>query len=273
MLIFSANLAMMFGEFPFMDRFSAAAKAGFTAVEFAFPYGHYVDKLKSELDINRLQMVHFYLPAGNWPAGDRGIAVDSERQEEFAQGVTKAVKYANMLNVKRINCLVGRAVGGSPRIGQYYSLVKNLRYAADRLAEAGCSLLVDPVDAADIPDYLLNTAHQVLQLISDIKRPNVYLQYNMYHAEQLEEELPHVLGNHLERVGHIQIADNPGWHEPGTGRINYRAVFEALDRYGYSGYVGLDYIPSADTWSSLSWVKEFGYSLTPEPAALPAQGR
>ncbi|MBP2652512.1 MAG: hydroxypyruvate isomerase [Firmicutes bacterium] len=260
MLRFSANLNMMFREFAFIDRFSAAAKAGFKAVEFAFPYGRFAEKLKKELAANHLELVHIYLPAGNWPAGDRGMAVDPARTEEFKKGVEQAIAYAAILGAKKINCLVGKAVD-APRIAQHYSMIKNLQYAADRLAESGSSLLVDHVDARDMPSYFLNTAYQVLQIIKEVNRPNVYLQYNLYHAEQLDSELYHILRDHLPRIGHIQIADNPGWHEPGTGKIDYRAALEALDRYGYNFYVGLDYVPSADTWSSLEWVRSYGYAL------------
>jgi len=258
---FSANLTMLFQEVPFMERFKAAAQAGFRAVEFMFPYEYELETLQAELTSNQLQLVLFNLPAGNWQAGERGIAVDPRRQEEFKAGVAKAVNYAKALGVQRINCLVGKSLPEVPQGIQYQTMVENLRYAAEQLAAVDCMLLVEAVNWRDIPGFFLNTSSQVLRLLEDVGQGNVYLQYDVYHAQRMEGELIATICSALPKIGHIQIADNPGRHEPGTGEINYPAVLSAIDQCGYKGYVGLEYIPSRDTKNSLGWIGEYGYSL------------
>lgn len=258
---FSINVSMMFQEVPFLERFAAAAQAGAKAVEFMFPYEYPAEQLKGLLDQHGLKLVLFNLPAGNWAAGDRGIAVDAARQEEFRAGVEKALQYAEILGVGQMNCLVGKKIVDVPETVQYRTMVENLKYAADLCATKERRLLIEPLNFRDMPGFFLNTTQQVLSLMEDINRPNVYLQYDMYHAQRVEGELIGTFKTHQSKIAHIQIADNPGRHQPGTGEINYPAIFAAIDACGYDGYVGLEYIPQPDSVASLSWVKEYGYGL------------
>lgn len=258
---FSANLSMMFTEVPFTERFAAAAAAGFKAVEFMFPYDYPAQEVKNLLDKNNLSLVLFNLPAGNWTAGDRGVAVDPRRVEEFRAGVTMAVEYAKVLGTPRLNCLVGKKLQDISDSEQQTALIENLRFAADALAAANLTLLVEPLNAKDMPGFTLSTTCQVFAVIEAVNRPNVKLQYDVYHAQRMEGELVGTLRKELARIGHIQIADTPGRHEPGTGEINYRFVFAAMDEVGYAGHVGLEYIPAAGTVAGLSWLADFGYKL------------
>ncbi len=258
---FVANITMMFQEVPFIERFAAAAKAGFKAVEFMFPYEYPVEKLNGELDAGKLQLVLFNLPAGDWAGGDRGLAVNPARRDEFRAGVQKAITYATALGVKQINCLVGKKVPDVPEKAQRECMVENLRYAADQLAAHEINLLVEPINFRDMPGFFLNTTAQVLDVMNEVDRPNVYLQFDIYHAQRVEGELIGTLRSQLARIGHIQIADNPGRHEPGTGEINYRFVFAEIDNSGYGGYVGLEYIPEKGTVPGLGWIDQYGYSL------------
>lgn len=258
---FSANLSMMFTEVPFTERFAAAAAAGFKAVEFMFPYDYPAQEVKNLLDKNNLSLVLFNLPAGNWTAGDRGVAVDPRRVEEFRAGVTMAVEYAKVLGTPRLNCLVGKKLQDISDSEQQTALIENLRFAADALAAANLTLLVEPLNAKDMPGFTLSTTSQVLAVIEALNRPNVKLQYDVYHAQRMEGELVATLRKELAKIGHIQIADNPGRHEPGTGEINYRFVFAAIDEVGYIGHVGLEYVPFAGTAAGLSWLADFGYKL------------
>ena len=258
---FSANLSMLFTEVPFPERFAAAARAGFKAVEFMFPYEYPAQEIKGWLEGNNLSLVLFNLPAGNWAAGDRGIAVDPRRVDEFRAGVAKAVGYARILGTPRLNCLVGKVQADVPAAEQRATLLENLRHAADALAAAGLVLLVEPLNARDMPGFTLSTTGQVFEILAAVDRPNVFLQYDLYHAQRMEGELVGTLRKETARIGHIQIADNPGRHEPGTGEINYRFVFAAIDEAGYAGHVGLEYVPAAGTVAGLSWLADFGYRL------------
>jgi hydroxypyruvate isomerase len=260
---FAANLTMLFTEVPFLDRFEAAAAAGFKAVEFLFPYDYPAEQLQEKLRKNGLKLVLCNLPAGNWAAGDRGIAADPRRQDEFRAGVAKAVLYAEALGVEQLNCLAGKTVADVSVEAQQKALAENVRFAADELAKAGRKLLVEHINTRDIPGFFLATTKQVLDLLAAVDRPNVYLQYDMYHAQRMEGELVGTLTANLDKIAHIQIADNPGRHQPGTGEINYRHVFAAIDKSGYQGYIGLEYVPGeGGTVPTLAWAGEYGYKLS-----------
>ena len=244
-----------------MERFSAARKAGFEAVEFMFPYDYDLDEIDSQLKQNGLKLALFNLPAGNWGAGDRGIAVDPDRKEEFRAGVNQAIIAARKFGVNRVNCLVGKKVPSISDPDLWSNLVENIRFAADALQEYNIDLMVEPLNHFDIQGFYLNTTGQALKLISEANRPNVYLQYDIYHAAREEEELTAILHNHLPQIGHIQVADNPGRHQPGTGNIDFRLLFDEIQKLGYGGYVSMEYIPDPDTLTSLQWVAEYGYKL------------
>jgi len=258
---FSANLSMLFGEHPFLERFSAAKAAGFQYVEYMFPYEYPVQDLKELLTKNGLQQVLFNLPAGHWERGDRGIAVDPNRTEEFQQGVDQALEYAKVLGVERINCLVGKQIEGVPRTEQWEVLVQNLRHAASNLAGEGRLLLVEAINTYDIPGFFINTTRDGLRLLEEVGAENLKIQYDAYHMHKMEGNLTATIKDNLQNIGHIQIADNPGRHQPGTGEINYGFVLRELDHMGYRGFVGLEYIPTPDTASSLTWIKQLGFTL------------
>ncbi|MEY5099782.1 MAG: hypothetical protein RJA36_2501 [Pseudomonadota bacterium] len=250
---FAANLTMLFTEQPFLDRFEAAAKAGFKAVEFLFPYAFSAQEIRQRLDANGLQLVLHNLPAGDWDAGERGIACHPDRVEEFRAGVSRAIEYAQALGVPQLNCLAGKAPAGVPDALLRQTLVENLRYAAAALQQAGLRLLVEPINTFDIPGFYVNRTAQALEILDEVGSDNAFVQYDIYHAQRMEGELAATMQKHLARIGHIQLADNPGRNEPGTGEINYAFLFAHLDRIGYGGWVGCEYKPASSTEAGLGW--------------------
>ena len=250
---FSANLSMLFTEVPFLDRFARAAQAGFEAVEFMFPYAHSPQEIKARLDATGLKAVLHNLPAGDWEGGDRGIACDPARVAEFRAGVARGVAYATTLGVPQLNCLAGKAPDGADDALLRHTFVDNLRFAAAALHQAGLRLLVEPINRYDIPGFYLQRTAQALSVLDEVGAPNAFVQYDIYHAQRTEGELAATLAQHLARIGHIQIADNPGRHEPGSGEINYRFLFQHLDRLGYQGWVGAEYRPASTTEAGLGW--------------------
>ncbi len=251
---FAANLSMLFTEVPFAERFARAAQAGFTAVECQFPYELPVAEVKSLLEANRLEMVLHNLPAGDWSAGDRGIACDPARAEEFRAGVAKAISYATVLGVPRINCLAGLAPAGVADSVVRQTFVANVRYAADELKRVGIRLVIEPINNFDVPGFWLNSTAKALSVLDEVGSDNAFVQYDIYHAQRMEGELAATIRKNLSRIGHIQIADNPGRHEPGTGEINYAFLFAFLDEIGYTGPIGAEYKPAAQTEAGLGWM-------------------
>jgi hydroxypyruvate isomerase len=250
---FAANLSMLFTELPFLDRFEHAAKAGFEAVEFLFPYAFAAQEIKQRLDANGLTLVLHNLPAGDWDAGERGIACHPERVEEFRQGVTQAIAYAQVLGLKQPNCLAGKAPVGVSDSSLRTTLVNNLRFAASALRAEGLRLLIEPVNTFDIPGFYLHHTAQAAALLAEVGADNAFIQYDLYHAQRMEGELAATLQKYLPQIGHVQLADNPGRHEPGSGEINYAFLFAHLDRMGYRGWVGCEYKPATTTEAGLGW--------------------
>lgn len=256
---FSANLSMMFQEVPFMERFAAAAEAGFKAVEFMFPYDYPLADLQNVLSSNGLDFVLINLPAGDFASGERGIAGNPARQSEFRAGVDRAIEYAQGLGVKQVNCLVGKTWSDVPMVEQRRVMVENLRFAAEALAAKNIRLLVEPLNSRDVPGFFLDTTTKVFSILDEVAHPNAYLQYDVYHAQRMEGELTGILKENLPRISHIQIADNPGRHQPGTGEINYRWLLAEFLAMGYTGYIGLEYVPMPDSIGSLGWLRDYGY--------------
>ena len=252
---FADNLTMLFTELPFLDRFDAAAAAGFEAVEFLFPYAHPAQEIRKRLDANGLQLVLHNLPAGNWDAGERGIACLPERTDEFRSGVARALEYAAVLGVRQLNCLAGKAPTGADPALLQRTLVDNLRYAALELRCSGLQLLLEPINAYDIPGFFVNRTDHALALLDEVGLDNVWLQYDIYHAQRTEGELAATLTRHLKRIAHIQVADNPGRHEPGTGEIHWDFLFRHIDALGYAGWIGCEYKPAAGTQAGLGWLR------------------
>ncbi|MGV8805165.1 MAG: hydroxypyruvate isomerase [Polaromonas sp.] len=250
---FAANLTMLFNEVPFLDRFESAAKAGFKAVEFLFPYAYPVEEIRQRLDANGLQLVLHNLPAGDWDAGERGIACHPDRVSEFRDGVGKAIAYATALGVKQVNCLAGKAPAGVSEDVLRQTFVDNLRFAAAELKKAGLRLLIEPINTFDIPGFYLNRTVQAVEILDEVGADNAFVQYDIYHAQRMEGELAATAQKYLSRIGHVQLADNPGRNEPGTGEINYPFLFAHLDRIGYDGWIGCEYKPAAATEAGLDW--------------------
>jgi len=261
MPLFSANLNFLFNEVPFMERFSAAAKAGFKYVEFMFPYDYDQNEIKQQLEAQGLKLVLFNLPAGDWAGGDRGIAADPSRKKEFKSAAAKAVEAAKFLGVDRVNCLVGKVEGDYPAEVIMENLLDNIRFAAEETGKAGINLLIEPINRYDIPGFYLNTTDQVMDIIALLGKSNVFLQYDIYHAAREGENHDQVIEKYISRTAHIQVADNPGRNQPGTGVVEIKRLFDKITGLGYKGYIGLEYKPTSDTVSSLSWVREYGYEL------------
>jgi hydroxypyruvate isomerase len=250
---FAANLTMLFTELPFLDRFAAARAAGFDAVEYLFPYEYPKEELAGRLRENRLKQVLHNLPAGDWAAGERGIACHPARVEEFRAGVASAIEYAHALDCPQLNCLAGKLPAGLRREQAHATLVANLRYAAGALGAAGIRLLIEPINTFDIPGFFLTRSDQALEVIDEVGSDNLFLQYDIYHAQRMEGELAATLRKHLPRIGHIQLADNPGRNEPGTGEINYAWLFRHIDALGWRGTIGCEYKPRTTTTAGLGW--------------------
>jgi hydroxypyruvate isomerase len=250
---FAANLTMLFNEVPFLDRFERAAAAGFEAVEFLFPYAYPTEEIKARLQGNGLKLVLHNLPAGNWDGGERGIACLPGRELEFREGVQRAITCAQAFGVGQLNCLAGKMPAGGDCVSAQATLVANLRHAAGELKAAGLKLLVEPINTFDIPGFYVSRTQQGLALLDEVGADNAFIQYDVYHAQRMEGELAATLSQHLARIAHIQIADNPGRNEPGTGEINYAFLFAHLDRIGYSGWVGCEYKPATTTEAGLGW--------------------
>jgi hydroxypyruvate isomerase len=259
---FAANLSLLFADRPFLDRFEAAARAGFVAVEFQFPYAWPAAELAERLARWQLAAVLHNLPAGDWAAGERGIACHPDRQVEFGDGVERALRYAQALGVGQLNCLAGVLPAGVSPAAAWATLVNNVRYAAQVLQPHGITLLLEPINTWDVPGFFLSRTEQAIRLLDEVAAPNLKLQYDLYHAQRMEGELAATLQRLLPRIGHIQLADNPGRHEPGTGEIRFPFLFDCMDALGYAGWVGCEYRPAADgplgTERGLGWLADWG---------------
>jgi hydroxypyruvate isomerase len=254
MLRFAANVSMLFTEAPFLDRFALAARAGFAAVECQFPYEAPAAEIRARLDDLGLQMILHNLPAGDWAAGDRGLACLPHRRDEFRASVPRAIAYAHALGVTQVNCLVGIAPAGAGEGELRDTLVDNLRFAARAFAAEGLRLLVEPINTFDMPGFFVSRTAQAVALLDEVGEANAFVQYDAYHAQRMEGELAGTLARWLPRIAHVQVADNPGRHEPGTGEIRFDFLFAQLERLAYDGWVGCEYRPAGRTEDGLGWL-------------------
>ncbi len=254
---FSASLTMLFTEVDFMDRFERAARAGFKAVEYMFPYAYDAGPIAEKLNVYGLKQVLFNLPAGHWEKGERGIALLEERKREFEHGVRSAIEYANALGCPLVNCLVGFTPSHVAEEKTREVLVNNLRFAADACAQGGIRLAIESVNTRDIPGFYLSRTADALGIINEVNHPNLYYQYDMYHMQVMEGDITTTIRKNLARIAHIHLADNPGRHEPGTGEINFTNLLHFIDEAGYTGYVGCEYKPLTTTEEGLSWIKQY----------------
>nr|WP_067290606.1 hydroxypyruvate isomerase [Marinobacterium profundum] len=253
---FCANLSMLFTEHDFLERFDAAAKAGFSGVEYLFPYDFDAAEIRAKLDANNLTQVLFNLPAGDWNAGERGIACHPDRIEEFRSGVERAIQYAKVLGNDQVNCLAGIQPDAVSDDLAEATLVENLSYAAATLKQAGIRLVMEAINTRDIPGFFLNNTQQALRIREQVGSDNLNLQYDIYHMQIMEGDICPTLQANLGAIAHVQLADNPGRHEPGTGELNYPFIFSFIDQIGYDGWIGCEYKPATSTEAGLSWLKD-----------------
>ena len=250
---FAANLSMLYGEHDFLDRFAAAAKDGFAGVEYLFPYAFEKDALAEALQANGLTQVLHNMPAGDWDAGERGMACLPDRVDEFQESVGTAIDYAEALGCKQLHVMAGLRPEGVDAAKLDETYVENLRFAAAKTKEAGITLLIEAINTIDIPDYYLSTSAQAFAVMETVGSDNLFFQYDIYHMQIMEGDLAPTLEANLDKIAHLQLADTPGRHEPGTGEINYPFLFDHLDRIGYAGWIGCEYKPATTTAEGLGW--------------------
>jgi hydroxypyruvate isomerase len=251
---YAANLTMLYNEVPFLERFERAAAAGFRAVEFLFAHNVDQDGVERELRRHGLELVLFDPEGGDFPAGDRGYLCDPGRRDHLVKTVEDAIATARRLGCRRLNVLAGNRPPGASEADMRRTVVENLKRAAVLARAAGITLLVEALNTWESPKYFLDRSRLGLEIVRETGEPNVRFQYDCYHMQRMEGQLIETLTRNLEWIGHVQIADVPGRHEPGTGEVNYANVLRALETAGYAGYVGLEYRPSGKTDDSLGWL-------------------
>ena len=251
---FCANLTMMFNEHPFLDRFEAAAKAGFGAVEFLFPYDHPAADIQARLRDNGLEQVLFNMPPGDWAMGERGTAILPGRQAEFRDGVKRALDYAAVFGTKRLHCMAGLVPAGLAQGTAASLYAANLAWACEQAQAAGVLIVIEPINHRDMPGFFLNTTGQAAAVVEAIGRDRLAILFDIYHCQVTEGDVTTRLASLLPLVGHIQLADVPGRNEPGTGELNWAYIFQRVDALGYSGWIGCEYRPAGGTVDGLDWL-------------------
>ena len=253
-LRYAANLGKLYTEVPFLDRFARAAAAGFQAVEFLSPYEAGAGEISARLDDLGLTVALFNLPVGDARAGEWGTLSNPARRDYFRWSLDTALEIAGRLGCRRLNAMFGQRVAGLAHTAQVDCAIENLIWAAPRAARAGVTLLIEPLNPTDFPNYFLRTTATAMEVVTQVDHPAVGLQYDVYHAQMTEGNLIETITARFPHIGHVQIADVPGRHEPGTGEINFPAILATLEGLGYQGYVGLEYRPTGETDASLSWL-------------------
>ncbi|OGB23714.1 MAG: hydroxypyruvate isomerase [Burkholderiales bacterium RIFCSPLOWO2_02_FULL_57_36] len=253
---FAANLTMMFNEVPFLERFSAAAQAGFEAVEFLFPYDYPAAEIAHQLNINRLRNVLFNMPPGDFAAGERGIASLPGREEEFRAGVAQAIAYATEFGTPHLHVMAGLLPDGADPALHRATYIDSLRYAATETGKHGITLLIEPINTRDMPRYLLNTQADAHAIRAQVGASNLKVQMDFYHVQIMEGDIAMKVRQYLPHIGHIQIAGVPERNEPDTGEVNYAYLFRLLDELGYDGWLGCEYRPAKGTREGLGWLLE-----------------
>jgi 2-dehydrotetronate isomerase len=252
---FAANLTMMYGEHAFLDRFDAAARDGFRAIEFLFPYEFDVREIRSRLDVHGLRQVLFNAPPGDWKRGDRGLASLPGREKEFRMSIRRALEYAAVLGNERLHVMAGLIEPGRPRAAHRAVYVENISWAAAQAAAHGIMICIEPINGRDMPGYFLQRQSDAQAVCIEIGAPNQRVQFDFYHAQIVEGDLSVKLREQISRIGHIQVAGVPDRHEPDEGEINYPHLFRLLDELGYHGWIGCEYRPRAGTSAGLGWRK------------------
>ncbi|EJF89301.1 2-oxo-tetronate isomerase [Bartonella tamiae] len=258
---FAANLSMMFTEVPFLDRFSKAAEAGFEAVEFLFPYDYAPEILQAELRKNQLKQALFNMPPGQWDLGERGLAALPGREVEFRKNVDKALEYALALDCQYLHAMSG-LMNGHDRANCEKTFIDNFRYASDRVAEYGISVLVEPINTRNMPGYFINHQLDAVSLLEKVARKNVFVQYDLYHAQIMDGDLTILTEKMKGKFAHVQIASVPDRHEPDEGEVNFSHLFKKLDDMGYEGFIGCEYHPRGHTVDGLAWFEPYRKKLS-----------
>jgi hydroxypyruvate isomerase len=250
---FAANLSMMFNEVPFLDRFALAAKAGFKGVEFLFPYEHPAAEIASRLKNNGLQQVLFNAPAGDFAKGERGMAAIPGKQAAFRDSIKLALEYATTLACPRLHIMAGLKPEGVAHDTLTAVYGANLAYAAEECAKVGVKPIIEPINHRDIPGFFLNTTDQAAAIIAAVGPEKLGMQFDLYHCQITEGDVVKRVEKHLPLIAHMQVADTPGRHEPGTGEVNWPFVFKTIDALGFRGWIGCEYRPAGETLAGLSW--------------------
>lgn len=254
---FAANLSMMYTEVPFLDRFAAAARDGFDAVEYLFPYEHAPADIAVRLKDNGLTQALFNLPPGDWAAGERGMACHPGREAEFMAALEQAIPYIEATGCQRVHAMAGLVPAASDAAAYHATYVRNLRHAAARLAPMGVSLLIEPINSRDMPGYFLRLQQQAHDVLAEVGAPNLKVQMDFYHCQIMEGDLSKRLQKHLAGVGHVQMAGVPDRHEPDSGEVNFPHLFDLLDALAFDGFVGCEYRPRAGTSEGLGWLHTY----------------
>lgn len=257
MLKFSANLSLLFTEYPLVERFAAARAAGFSAVEIQFPYELPVDAIHQELHANGLQLVLINVPAGDLMQGGDGLAGVPGRETLFRTAVSEALHYARELGVPTVNVLAGRQPDGESRTHCLQTLEANLRHACETLHAFGINTVMEAINTHDMPRFLLHSVAHMQELLTRINHPGLKMQFDCYHMQRMQEDVLRCLQENIRDIGHIQFADVPGRHEPGTGRMNYDEIFALIRGLPYAGWVGAEYRPSTVTGTSMGWLRRW----------------
>lgn len=257
MVQLAANLSMLFNEVDFLDRFEAAAKAGFKGVEYLSPYDFTAEEISAQLKGNGLKQVLFNTPAGDWDAGERGTACIPSRIDEFRDGIAKAIDYAKILGCDQLHCMAGLTPDGADPAELRKTYVENLRFASAEMGKAGIKCLMEMINTRDIPGFYLNTSAQAEEIMGEVASDNLYIQYDIYHMQIMEGDLAPTMERLLPKIAHMQLADTPGRNEPGTGEINYSFLFSHIDRIGYKGWIGCEYKPATTTQEGLGWMDPY----------------
>jgi hydroxypyruvate isomerase len=258
MVRLAANISTLFPELPFLDRIDAAARAGFKAIECQFPYAVLPEQIAARLSAASVEWVLFNSPPGRAEAGERGLACLPGRDEDFADGIAQALRYCTASHCRQVHVMAGVVPAGTDGAQLQAQFITRIGYAADQLATIGATVLIEPINTrVDVPGYFLDGTAKAVNCIERAKRSNIRLQYDVYHMQIMEGDLLRTIERLLPYIGHIQVADNPGRHEPGTGEVNFPRLFDHIDSIGYRGYVGCEYIPTADTIVGLAWANDY----------------
>ncbi|MFM9887368.1 MAG: 2-oxo-tetronate isomerase [Burkholderiales bacterium] len=254
---FAANLSFLYTERDFLDRFAAASKDGFRAVEFLFPYEHPATEVASRLKDNGLKQVLFNMPPGDWGKGERGTAALPGREQEFRDAIAKALEFAAVLDCSQVHVMAGLAAPGADRAAMRRTYVENLRYAAGEAAKQGVNVLIEPINTGDIPGFFLNRQDEAHAILADVGAPNLKVQMDLYHCQIVEGDVTTKIRRYIGNVGHFQIAGVPGRHEPNVGEMNYPYLFSVIDELGFEGWIGCEYRPKVNTTTGLGWINAY----------------